>query len=306
MVAALGSAVAAGWSIALMHHSASRAPRDGTGFGALLRHLAGQRRWQLGMVASLVGLALHAVALRLGSLAVVQPLVVTALVFAFVFRAVLDRRPPSREVVGWAGLTAVGLAVFLLSASSTRTSGTPSQALAVTYVATGVVVALAAGRLSRGRRPARAGLLLGVTGGVLFGLLAGVLKMASGSIGEGTQVLTTWPAYGVLVLGVSGFLVNQHAYSVTPLTSVLPVINVVNPLVAVLFGIVVFAERPGGQPVMVVSEVVGLLAVLAGVGLLARVDDQVPPATAADHRDAMPSASTGEVWRRMRDLNPRG
>src|SRR5687767_14279041 len=73
---ALASAVAAGWSTALMHYGASGAAR-GVSAGELARHVLSERRWRLGVAASLVGLALHATALHLGSLTIVQPLAVT-------------------------------------------------------------------------------------------------------------------------------------------------------------------------------------------------------------------------------------
>lgn len=84
---ALVAAIAFGWSTALTHHSASRAPEEADGVAGLSLHLAAQRRWLPDMAASLVGLALHTLALRLGSQAVVHPLVVSALAFAFLSRA---------------------------------------------------------------------------------------------------------------------------------------------------------------------------------------------------------------------------
>lgn len=273
VVVALSSAVAAGWSIALMHHSASRAPDERAGYLGLLRHLSVQWRWWLGIIASLTGLALHALALNLGSLAVVQPLVVTGLVFAFIFRALLDHRRPSSQVVRWVVLTAVGLAVFLIGARSTSSSAEPAMAAAGVFVAIGLAVALAAFAGSRQVPAMRGGLLLGLTGGVLFGLVAGVLKIATG-VGGPVELLASWSLYAVVLIGGAGFLVNQHAYAVAPLTTVLPVINVINPLVALAFGVIVFAERPSGQPLTVVTELVGLVAVLAGVALLARIDDR--------------------------------
>lgn len=119
---ATAAAVAFGWSTALMHHSASSAPPEVEGTRALLRHVVVQWRWLIGMAASLTGLGLHALALHLGSLALVQPLVVTGLVFSFVFRAALDRLLPSGHIMAWVSVTAVGLALFLVAANSTRSS----------------------------------------------------------------------------------------------------------------------------------------------------------------------------------------
>jgi drug/metabolite transporter (DMT)-like permease len=272
---ALSAAVAFGWSTALMHHSASRAPQDGKGLLSLLRHLLFQPRWLIGMVASLGGLGLHAYALKLGSIAVVQPLVVTGLVFAFLFRALLDRHLPSRALIGWVLLTAVGIALFLIGARSVSSSSEPSGRSAAVFLVIGATTAATTWRSSSRFGRNHAGLLLGLSGGIVFGLIAGVLKTVTGADNL-LAVLTNWPLYCLLALGCCGFLINQHAYSRAPLASSLPVLNVVNPAVAVLFGIVVFDERPSGQPLTVVTELIGLVLVLVGIFFLARQEDQPP------------------------------
>jgi drug/metabolite transporter (DMT)-like permease len=279
----LAAAVTFGLATALMHHAASRAPRNAAGIVTLLRHLLVQPRWLVGMVASLVGLALHTLALRLGSLAVIQPLVVTSLVFAFIFRALLAGRRLSRELMAWVLLTAAGITLFLLGARSTSGSVRPSGPAAAVVLVVGAAVAIVAWRLSRRVAPHRAGLLLGISGGVVFGLIAGVLKAATGATSLGAA-LQSWPVYVLAGLGLTGFLLNQRAYSSAPLASSLPVLNVVNPVVAVLFGVLVFHERPSSDPSKILMELIGLLLVLAGVSSLARVadtgaedDEQLPP-----------------------------
>lgn len=273
---ALFAAVSFGWSTALMHHSASRVPQHASGLIALLRHLVVQPRWLLGMAASLSGLALHALALRLGSLAVVQPLVVTGLVFAFLFRAALDRQAPPRALVGWVLLTAAGLAVFLLAAAGTTGSDRPSGNAAAMLLGLGAVVAAACFLWSRRRGPARTGLLLGASAGVVFGLIAGVLKAATGVLAGGTPLLSSWPVYVLAALGAAGFLLNQRAYHLAPLASSLPVLNIVNPVTAVLFGVLVFHERPSANPAVILVELIGLAAMLAGVSFLAVVPEGTP------------------------------
>jgi uncharacterized membrane protein len=277
---ALSAAVAFGWSTALMHHSASRAPKNDSGLLSLLWHLLFQPRWLAGMVASLAGLGLHALALKLGSLAVVQPLVVTGLVFAFLFRALLDWRLPSRTLIGWVLLTAFGSALFLIGARSVSSSSEPSGPTATVFLIVGATAAAIIWRSSTWFGRNHAGLLLGVSGGIVFGLIAGVLKAATGSAGL-IDLLTHWPVYVLVSLGFSGFLINQHAYSRAPLASSLPILNVANPLIAVLFGVVVFHERPSGQPLTVVTEVIGLLTVLIGIFFLAQEEDQPPTLIAA-------------------------
>jgi len=285
VVVALCAAVAFGGSTALMHHSASRAPKDGSGIFALIRHLLVQPNWLAGMVASLLGLGLHTFALRLGSLAVVQPLVVTGLVFAFLFRALLDGHRPPRALTGWVLLTAVGIALFLTGARAVNSAAQPSGPVVAGFLITGFLIAATTWRASSqlGSRFSRnhAGLLLGVSGGIVFGLIAGVLKTVTGLHSVGS-LLTSWPLYTLVALGASGFLINQHAYSSAPLASSLPVLNVVNPVVAVLFGVVAFDERPSGQPLTVAIAAIGLILVLTGVFFLAQVDDGPAAGTRAD------------------------
>lgn len=269
---AVAAAIAFGWSTALMHHSASGAPVHVSGMRALLEHLIVQWRWLIGMAASLVGLGLHAWALHLGSLALVQPLVVTGLVFSFVFRSALDRRLPSRRVMGWATVTAVGLALFVAAASATRAPASSSTSAAVLMLAGGSIV-VAAACIAAGRAGTKSvGVLLGVAAGVIFGLIAGTLKATTEAAGRG-ELLTSWPLYVLLPLGVAGFLLNQRAYHQAPLSSSLPALNMVNPVVAIGFGIAVFHERPSEQVAAVAIELVGLTGVLAGIFFLARSDE---------------------------------
>lgn len=270
---ALAAAVAFGWSTALMHHSASGAPAGTRGLAALLLHVVQQWRWLVGMAASLAGLVLHAVALHLGSLTVVQPLVVTGLVFSFLFRAALDHHLPSRRMMRWVLLTAIGLTVFLVAAGAPAGGGGGGGTGTVVMLLVGA--ALVAGALvAAARLPERTGLFLGAAAGVVFGLIGGTLKATTNVAAQGVvSLLTSWQVYVLVALGVAGFLLNQRAYHAAPLSRSLPVSNTVNPLVAVVFGIVAFGERLPAAPGAIAAEVLGLAAVLVGVFALARTEE---------------------------------
>lgn len=270
--AALAAAVAFGWSVALMHQSAFGAPPSVEGTRALLHHLVRQRGWLAGMAASLTGFGLHALALRLAPLTVVQPLVVTGLVFSFAFRAVLERQLPSRRLMTWVSVTAAGLALFVLAAGSTRSSTNLDGTAAAFMLGAGAVVAGSGLLAARNVKPRRAGLLLGISAGVVFGLIAGTIKAATTAASQGA-LLTSWPLYTMGALGATGFLLNQRAYHSAPLSTSLPALNMANPLVAVIFGVFVFHERPNAQVAAIAAEVVGLLGVLAGIFFLARREE---------------------------------
>ena len=141
---ALAAAVAFGWSTALMHQSASSAPRNLTRPDSLLWHLVHQPRWLLGEAASLTGLALHLWALSLGSIVVVQPLVATGLVFALAFRSLLDRKRPSTSTLTWAGICAIGVAVFSVATNSGESSNPVDGRRAAIMLAVGCSISFVA------------------------------------------------------------------------------------------------------------------------------------------------------------------
>lgn len=271
-------AIAFGSSTALMHHSASRAPESpggARGLAVLIRHLATQKTWLAGVAASLTGLGLHSVALALGSLAVVQPIVVTGLVFAFIFRAMLDRKLPQPRVMLWVVVVAAGIAIFLIGAHTNESSDEVSVGTAAGFVAVAGVLAALTWWLATRASEIRAGLMMGVAGGLIFGMIASMIKVVTSSSSL-WEALTTWPIYALGSLGLAGFLSNQYAYNRAPLSQSLPVLNVVNPVIAVTFGIVVFNESPSSDPGLLILEVIGLLTVLTGVAFLAREEDDRP------------------------------
>src|SRR3981189_1183495 len=72
--------------------------------------------WWAGTAAAVAGYAFQALALIKGSLILVQPLLVSALLFALPLSARLAGRRVTRGEWLWAGLLTIGLAVFVLLA----------------------------------------------------------------------------------------------------------------------------------------------------------------------------------------------
>ncbi len=269
---ALAAAVTFGASTALMHQGASAAPPNLSALRGLLAYVARQRRWLAGFVASVVGLVLHALALHLGELAVVQPVVVTGLVLSILFRALLEGHLPPRSMTGWALLTAAGLALFLV-ASSTSSGRAHVDVTGAAIILGAGAAAVAIGSLAAWRRRRQAGLLLGASEGVIYGLVAGTLKATTDVGRHGIiSLLSAWPVYVLVTLGAVGFVLNQRAYHRAPLSHSVPISNTVNPIVAVIFGVVAFGERPGGQLLSLAAEAVGLVAMLVGLFFVARIE----------------------------------
>src|ERR1700733_9549055 len=92
------------------------APASTTSSGLLVR-VAGHPLWLAGIGADIVGFIAQAAALRLGQLAVVQPLLVLSVVFALPLGARLSRQRLGRPEAAAAVLVVVALVGFLAIAN---------------------------------------------------------------------------------------------------------------------------------------------------------------------------------------------
>lgn len=285
LVAALGSALGFALSTSLQHHAAGEAPDTVRGAASLLSHLLRRPRWLAGQVLAFASFCLHAFALHSGPLALVQPIVVSGIVLAVPMRAALTRQVPPLGEVGAVVLAGIGLAGFLVAAG--RMDGSPGSAegMTVVLVLVGAVAAIVVHLLARRARsvPLRAG-MYGVVAGVLFGLVAGLVKLSLQLLAdEGPAgLLTSWPVWTLVGLGLFGVAVNQQAYRVGALSASMPILNVVNVLIALTFGVVVFSEVPAHTPLALGVEGLALGCIAAGLALLSRhAERHVPDLTVA-------------------------
>lgn len=125
-IIALLAAALFGVSTALQHRSAGLVSEVDQGtdrVGAFIVRALRHPLWIIGAIADIGGFVLHALALRLGPLTVVQPLLVSSIVFSVVLRELLERRSPRRSELVWATALTIGLVMFLaISAPSGRLS----------------------------------------------------------------------------------------------------------------------------------------------------------------------------------------
>jgi hypothetical protein len=288
LTVALCSAVGFAFSTSLQHHAAAAAPETANGAGKLLGHLLRRPVWVAAQAVGLVSFALHAVALRLGALAVVQPVVVSGIVFAVPVRAALNRTRPSASELGAVALTGLGLSVFLVvSKPTSRPTRVVEGAVPLVITGAGLVTAAVVYVLaSRCRETSWRSGLFGVSAGVLFGLVAGLIKLNIGrahTFGV-SGLLTGWPLWWLVVAGLCGVAVNQRAYRTARLSASMPILNVVDVLVALVFGYMVFGEVPAHSPAAVGLQVLALACIAAGLFRSAAVttDLAAEPATQAE------------------------
>jgi len=74
----------------------------------------------------------------------------------------------------------------------------------------------------------------------------------------------------VVAVGLSGVTLNQRAYRVAPLSASMPLLNMVNVLVALIFGFVVFGETISRSPGALAGQLVALACIAVGLRRLAR------------------------------------
>lgn len=270
--AAIGAALLFAVAAVLQQRSAELVPRGESLRPSLIFDLLRRPAWLAGLAAMLAGYGLEALALALGDVAVVAPLVVTELVFAVPISAkVGGRRIGVRE---WSGLVAVaaGVAAFLAAGAPAPGTSTPSSGtwlLAFLASAAGVAALLLLARRATASR--RAG-LLAAAAGICFAVLSVVTKsgvevLARGGLGA---LLVRWQPWVVAALGLGGSLVAQSAYQAAPLASSLPIIDTTEPTLAVVLAVTVLGEHLALSPGRALFMACGALAAVVGVFVLGR------------------------------------
>ena len=273
---AIGLTSACGFAVAnsLQHLVAGTVPGDVRRASAVLRHLIRRRQWLVATFISFLAMGCHAWALRLGSIALVQPLMLAGVVLAVPLRAGMERRRPPWAAVRAVGITVFGLAAFLTFSDLHRGTSPPRVTVAACLVLLGGSAAVALSRCGARLTSQTRAALLGVTAGVMFGLTAGLLKLLGGALFHtGTSATTLMVLVGSLLLvGLVGTAVNQRAYQIAPIAFSMPLVNVVDIMVALLFGAMVFGELPGHSLQALVLQGAALGCVTWGLRGIAHLD----------------------------------
>lgn len=275
--AATGAAFAFAASNALRHRSAADLPAvTPLGVASLARfslRTVQHPIWLLGMAVDLAGIALHALALHDGPLTLVQPVLVSGLLFAIPFRHWLDRRQPSGAELRWAAVLGAGLVVFLVVATPSRGNPFPPDPLAAWVAAAAMAAALAICLVVWRRAGSQvATFAMGAATGLATSATAALLKSTTGALSQpDATALSAWPLYPLLVVGIGSLLLNQLAFQAGPLRTSLPAITTVDPIASLLIGIGVYDERLRASPPAVGLEVVALAVIVVAAFSLARV-----------------------------------
>jgi drug/metabolite transporter (DMT)-like permease len=272
LLTALSNAV----SVTTQHIASTSNPRLESGWRLVL-YLFRNPLWLLGWVALAGAFIFQALALHNGQISVVQPLLVTELIFGLMLRRFWIHQ--SILLAAWCGaaLTCVGLAVFLVAGEPRGGRPTPTSqhwiAATAACSAAAAVLAVLAQRGSPGRRAA----LYASAAAVMWALVAVFIKTVTVTLtqfGVGGMFLH-WPVYALAVSGAAGVVLQQAALHAGPLRSSQPFLVIIDPLVSIALSVWLFNEHFIPNAVVLAIAATAFAVMCVGVVLVT----QTAPAT---------------------------
>ncbi len=228
--------------------------------------------WWGGTAAAIAGFVFQALALAYGSLLLVQPILVSALLFALPLSARLANRRVTLGEWLWAVVLTAALAVFVLLAKTRpgdyEASVTPTAIVALVCTAVVSACVVVAIRTTGWKKA----VLLAVAVGVLFGVVAMLTKLLMHLLThDGVRaVLTTPVPYLLAVLGIVAVVLQQSAFHAGALQTSVPTMLVLEPVVAVALGAVVLGEHLTVNGVKLIAITVAVVAMAAATIALGR------------------------------------
>jgi len=254
-------------AVAVQALDARALPRELSLRPALLRELARRRRWRIGILLAVLGWPLHAAALGSAPLTAVQPALAAGLLILLVVASrALGERVGAREVVAVLLIVAgeAGVAWAAPDRSSTHAHGLP---LVAALAGLGAVALLP--YVVRDRSHTR-GFAAVASAGVAFALSGFVTKLVSDDLSSGA-IFTAWLwADLVAAAAVIGVLSENSAFQTRPASQVAPLVFSAQTVLPVMLAPLVGGEDWGATPLGGGAVLLALLAVVAGVVLIAR------------------------------------
>jgi len=271
IVCALLAALCNALNVTTQHKASISSPRTSRGWRLVL-YLFRSPLWLFGWVALAGAFVFQALALYEGQMSVVQPLLVTELVFALVLRSLWIRQA-IRPVTWWAaGVTCVTLALFLSMAEPQGGHAVPTDRVwTAALAATGGIAALLA-LMGTWGRPARRAALTASATAILWALVATFMKASTNSFSQfgAAGMFVHWPLYAMAAAGLAAEILNQVTLHVGPLSVSQPFLVIVDPVVSIALSMWIFDESFTAVPIRLTLAVLAFAAMCAAVTVLIR------------------------------------
>ncbi|MEU4809081.1 DMT family transporter [Nocardia fluminea] len=256
IVCALIAAMLIALGAVAQQRAAAAVPAGTSLLGGLLR----SPRWWAGIVGDVGGYAMQVLALAFGAVLVVQPILVSALVFALPLSARLNGKRITARAATTALILVAALALFLIVGRPTAgEDSAPFREWVVPLaILLGVILTATVTGLLITSRSGQA-LALGLAGGALFGVAAALTDRVVTLFGDGIgAVLGGWQTWTLVAAGLLGVYLQQRAFQAGPLSASLPAATIAEPLAAAFLGLTALGEhlRTSGAGLVVVGACV--------------------------------------------------
>lgn len=287
LLATVGNALA----LVLQRKAAQDSARQRGRSAGSLRDMVQRPAWLFGTAVFAVAVALQVLALSIGSVALVQPVLVMELPFTLLLGWwILGGALRTYE---WAavGTMTVGLVVLL---GSLRPHGGDALGAGSLAWVLGTLVTLALMALTvwlgRGSRPVGRAAFYGIAAGIGSGFVAVIIKIMADALERGglADVVTTWQSWLLLPVAPIAFITLQNALRAGRLLASQPGLTLGNPLLASTWGIGLLGEETAGG-LSWLGGLLGALLLTVGVFLLSR-----SPVLAAQEGNPRDRATTGK------------
>ncbi|MBW0017409.1 MAG: DMT family transporter [Mycobacterium sp.] len=268
-----------------------RAAQDvpsGDALSGTMTSLVREPSWWIGTLAAAGGYVFQALALAHGSLLLVQPLLVSSLLFALPMSARLCHQRVSWADWGWAALLTAALSVFVLVGQPREGHNrppVPAWTIALVITVPVVLGCVGAARRTAGRTRA---MLLAVAVAVLLGMIAVLTKICTHrfAMGGWHELLTAPAPYLLVALAVTVTVVQNSAFHAGALQTSVPIMLVGEPVIAVLLGVVVLGEHLAVRGSAALALAAAVAAMVAATVALAREQGAEPDDAPTSSEDA--------------------
>ena len=268
------AAVLLGAGFVLQQDAAQRVPQSDFLRARLVADLLRQRRWLAGLGFMIAGMLLSAWVIGHLVLALSEPLLATNLLVALVIAGrVSGQKPQAQELVG-AVILLAGVSALSVARSVTSVQDSVGSPAYWPYAGAAIAAAAACFAIAGRRRQGDLrGLLTGTAAGLVLGIQDAITRVTVrdlDSVHDVILLLTSWPAYSLVAVGVIALWLMQSAFSSAPLHASLPGVTAAEPVSGIVLGVVAFRENVPASPLLIAVQVAGLIMLVVGVILVAR------------------------------------
>ncbi|MFG6401503.1 MULTISPECIES: DMT family transporter [unclassified Microbacterium] len=232
--------------------------------------------WVLGTVLLALAIISQLGALTVAPLILVQPIGAIALVITTLLNSKFSGHKPTRQSVTAIVLCLGGIFTFVTIAAFFATEHeVTAKELWIILAILAVVLVVFCGLWLWKRRTLKA-LFYIAAGGVVYGFVATLAKVVISRIKAGDfDWLTVLCIVGLLIAAGVGSYFVQTSYSVGPPDLVIAGLTVIDPIVAVLIGLVVLGEASSAPLWALIGFAIAGAVAIVGVFLLTRYHPQV-------------------------------